>query len=417
MKLGGFHNCPVRRAAAELRHAKKIDRKQGASTNLLTGPGSRRHLRMPVRGSLPQMTKANVETGRKKRGLSGHPTMADVADLAGVSAMTVSRVMNGKGAVCDGTRRKIARAVAALHYSPHQEARQLAGARPIRVGFFYSSLSDVFLSELLLGLLNQSSMDNVQLIVQKCDPGQHGEAQIGRLVDHRLDGIIVPAPLCDDKAVIACLAAADIPAVLVACDRPGEHVGAVSIDDHQAAYQMTRHLIALGHRRIGFVTGHPDQTASARRLAGYRAAVEESGADVSDDLVVQGMFTYRSGLDAAERLLGLPERPTAIFASNDDMAAATVAVAHCLGLDVPGDLTVTGFDDTALATTIWPELTTVRQPSAAMARMAMQMVVRHVRALGRNEQVAPERVRIDFELVRRQSDAAPRIRPQLRLPA
>jgi LacI family transcriptional regulator len=362
------------------------------------------------------MTKADVETERRKRGLSSPPTMADVASLAGVSAMTVSRVLNGKGVVCDGTRRKVARAVAALNYTPNQEARLLAGARPIRVGFLYSNLSAVFLSEFLLGLLGQSSLDNVQLFVEKCEAGQQEDEQIRRLIGNGLDGIIVPAPLCDSQAVISCLAEAGIPAVLVACDRPDEQVGAVSIDDFEAARQMTRHLTALGHRRIGFIVGHPDQTASARRLAGYRAAVEEGGADPSEDLVVQGMFTYRSGLDAAERLLGLPERPTAIFASNDDMAAATVAVAHCLGLDVPGDLTVTGFDDTALATTIWPELTTVRQPGADMARTAIQMVVRQVRALSRKERVKPERVRIAFELVRRQSDAAPRVRPPLRLP-
>jgi LacI family transcriptional regulator len=131
------------------------------------------------------------------------------------------------------------------------------------------------------------------------------------------------------------------------------------------------------------------------------------------------MFTYRSGLDAAEHLLGLDERPTAIFCSNDDMAAATVAVAHRLGLDVPGDLTVTGFDDTALATTIWPELTTVRQPIAEMAREAVQSLVRRVRALREGalgDASEPEQVRMAFELVRRQSDAAPRIRPSARLP-
>jgi LacI family transcriptional regulator len=128
------------------------------------------------------------------------------------------------------------------------------------------------------------------------------------------------------------------------------------------------------------------------------------------------MFTYRSGLDAAEHLLALEERPTAIFSSNDDMAAAAVAVAHRLGLDVPGDLTVTGFDDTALATTIWPELTTVRQPIAGMAREAVQSLVRRVRALREGEAAEPEQVRMDFELVRRQSDAAPRTRPSALLP-
>jgi LacI family transcriptional regulator len=342
--------------------------------------------------------------------------MADVAKLAGVSAMTVSRVMNGKGLVRESTRRKVAEAIAALNYTPNQEARNLAGSKPIRIGFLYSNPSAAYLSEFLVGLLNQSGLNNVQLFVEKCEAGQHEEEQTRRLIGNGLDGIILPPPLCDSPAIIDCIAQADIPAVAVACGQPDARVGAVSIDDYQAAYEMTRHLIALGHQRIGFVVGHPNQTASARRLKGYRAAIAEKGADASEELVVQGMFTYRSGLDAAEHLLGLPERPTAIFASNDDMAAAAVAVAHRLGLDVPGDLTVTGFDDTALATTIWPELTTVRQPIAEMAREAVQSVVRRVRALREGDAAEPEQVKMDFELVRRQSDAAPRIRPPARLP-
>jgi LacI family transcriptional regulator len=346
----------------------------------------------------------------------GQATMADVARLAGVSAMTVSRVMNGKGLVADSTRRKVAEAIAALNYTPNQEARNLAGNKPIRVGFLYSNPSAAYLSEFLVGLLSQSGLNNVQLFVEKCEAGEQAAEQTRRLIENGLDGIILPPPLCDSEAVISCVAEAGIPVVLVACGLPDQRAGAVSIDDYEAAYQMTLHLIALGHQRIGFVVGHPNQTASAKRLAGYRAAVAEKGADASDELVVQGMFTYRSGLDAAEQLLGLAERPTAIFASNDDMAAAAVAVAHRLGIDVPGDLTVTGFDDTALATTIWPELTTVRQPIAGMVREAVQSLVRRVRALREGEPDAPEQTRLDFELIRRQSDAAPRVRPPARLP-
>ena len=154
------------------------------------------------------------------------------------------------------------------------------------------------------------------------------------------------------------------------------------------------------------IQGSPNQTASARRLEGYRAAIAEQGADASDDLVVQGMFTYRSGLDAAEHLLALEERPTAIFASNDDMAAACVAVAHRLGLDVPGDLTVTGFDDTALATTIWPELTTVRQPIADMAGMAVRLLTDAIRAHRAGKPFEPVREIRDFSLIERQSSGA-----------
>jgi len=328
--------------------------------------------------------------------------------------MTVSRVMNGTGLVRDSTREKVTAAIATLKYTPNQEARNLAGSKPIRVGFLYSNPSAAYLGEFLVGLLDQSGRNNVQLFVEKCEAGEQEEEHARRLIDNGLDGIILPPPLCDSSAVIDCIVNAGIPAVLVACGAPDARLGAVSIDDHAAARQMTHHLLELGHQRIGFIVGHPNQSASARRLQGYRAAILARGADAGDDLVVQGMFTYRSGLACAERLLALPQRPTAIFASNDDMAAAAVAVAHRLGLDVPGDLTVTGFDDAALATTIWPELTTVRQPIAGMAREAVQALVRQVRALrdgGAGSAGVPGQVTMDFALVRRQSDAAPRIRP------
>ncbi len=343
----------------------------------------------------------------------GVPTMSDVAKLAGVSPMTVSRVMNGDPNVRQSTRRKVDDAVAALNYVPNQAARRLAGARPIRVGFLYSNPSAGYLSEFLVGLLNQASLHNVQLVVENCEGERAWDAQTRRLIDNGVDGIILPPPLCDTPALIDLIDAAGMPAVTVACGEPDVRVGAVSIDDYEAAYAMTCHLIALGHHRIGFIIGHPNQTASARRLAGYKAAIAARGAESAPELLVQGMFTYRSGLDAAEILLGLERRPTAVFASNDDMAAATVAIAHRLGLDVPGDLTVAGFDDTALATTIWPELTTVRQPITQMAETAVQFLVRHIRARRDGLDDGPQHLVMDFDLVRRQSDAAPRMRPKI----
>ncbi len=361
------------------------------------------------------MTRTKVNPAAAPVGRTDPPTMADVAKMAGVSPMTVSRVMNDQSTVRQKTRDKVFAAVAALNYAPNQAARRLAGAKPIRIGFLYSNPSAGYLSEFLVGLLNQASLNNVQLLVEKCEAGEHQQEQTQRLIANGVDGIILPPPLCDAPGIIDLIAAASIPAVVVACGQPDARVNAISVDDHQAAYVMTRHLIALGHQRIGFVIGHPNQTASARRLAGFRAAIAEAGAEDAPELVVQGMFTYRSGLDAAERLLGLEQRPTAIFASNDDMAAAAVAIAHRLGLDVPGDLTVAGFDDTALATTIWPELSTVRQPITEMAESAVQFLVRHIRAHREGVPEQPEHMVMDFALIRRQSDAPPRMRPPIKL--
>src|SRR5471030_1658897 len=357
-----------------------------------------------------QPAQAQFEANSEAR---ANPTMQDVARLAGVSPMTVSRVMNGDGNVRAATRQRVDAAVAALHYVPNQSARGLAGIKPIRLGFLYSNPSAGYLTEFLMGLLNQASLSNVQLVVEKCEAGErseHGVEQARRLI---VDGIILPPPLCDTDHLIELIAASSVPAVTVARGTQDARVCGISIDDYAAAYAMTAHLIALGHQRIGFVIGHPVQSASARRLAGYRAAINEFGADGSAELVTQGLFSYRSGLDAAELLLGLAQRPTAIFASNDDMAAATVAIAHRLGLDVPGDLTVAGFDDTALATTLWPELTTVRQPITEMAETAVRFLVRRVRAARAGEPEGPEHLVMDYALMRRQSDAAPRLRPPM----
>ena len=206
------------------------------------------------------------------------------------------------------------------------------------------------------------------------------------------------------------LAKAGIPAISVASALPSPECLAIRIDDREAAMTMMRHIIGLGHRRIGFVKGNPNLSASLERYQGYAAALDEAGLPFDPTLVAAGLFTYRSGLDAAEQLLMVGDRPTAIFSSNDDMAAATVAVAHRHGIDVPGDLTVCGFDDTTLATAIWPELTTIHQPIAKMARAAVDLLVSSIRD-GANEGKIERHQTLEFTLIRRQSDAAPRRRP------
>jgi len=180
----------------------------------------------------------------------------------------------------------------------------------------------------------------------------------------------------------------------------------VRIDDQEASAAMTRHLLSLGHREIGFIVGAANQTVSAQRQAGFEAALKEAGVAVRPEWVKQGSFTYRSGLVAAEQILDSANHPTAIFASNDDMAAAAIAVAHRLHLDVPKDLTIVGFDDTPLATTIWPALTTVRQPVAAMARKAVELLLEEIRLRRLGETQGPVQHLMNFTLVKRESSAS-----------
>ena len=330
-------------------------------------------------------------------------TIHEVARHAGVSPMTVSRVVNGEANVRESTRAKVAASIKALHYSPNLAARSLATANTVRIGLLYSNPSSAYLSEFLVGSLEQSSASGCQLVIEKCDgPGTERTA-IQKLATTGADGLILPPPLCDSDEALRAVAEFDIPAVVVATGRPAEGLSAVSIDDFEAAHSMTRRLLALGHTQIGFIMGHPNQTASEQRYKGFMAGMHEAGLKADPRLVAQGYFTYRSGLDAAEKLLRGAKKPTAIFASNDDMAAATVAVAHRMGLDVPRDLTIAGFDDTPLATTVWPALTTVRQPIAEMAREAVKLLLEQIRRKRAGAEQQPVQKLLEFTLIPRES--------------
>ncbi|MFG6464689.1 LacI family DNA-binding transcriptional regulator [Roseateles sp. DXS20W] len=343
-------------------------------------------------------------------------TVSDVARLAGVSTMTVSRVVNGEPSVRPDSRARVQAAVAALNYVPNPAARKLAGARPILIGLLYSDTRAGYLNGFMLGLLSKISLRHVQLNAQFCDAGSDGVDVVSALMAQGVDGLILPPPFCESRPLLDLVARCGTPTVTVSAGQPSSHAHGVSIDDYRAAYEMTRHLLALGHQRLGFIMGDPGHCSSERRLAGFEAAVAEAGLDPAQDVQrAQGRFTYQSGLDAAERLLAGARRPSAVFASNDDMAAATVAVAQRLGLYVPSDLTVVGFDDAPLATTIWPELTTVRQPIGDMAGAAVDTLVRHIRAWRNGVRLPPSQQMMAHTLIRRQSDAAPKLRPAVRL--
>jgi len=344
---------------------------------------------------------------KSSRRRGGVITIHDVAKHAGVSTMTVSRVINGETNVREETRQRVSASVKALRYSPNQAARSLASADAIHIGLLYANPSANYLSEFLLGSLEQSSLSGCQLVIEKCEEVESEAEVIQRLVEGNIDGVILPPPLCDSEAVLKAVKDAGLCRVLVASGRPAAGFCAVSINNFEASRAMTRHLLELGHRRIAFINGHPNQTASGQRFLGYVEAMTEAGLSVGTNQVAQGYFTYRSGLEAAGKLLD-GDNPTAIFASNDDMAVAAMAVAHSRGLEVPGDLAVTGFDDTPLATTVWPALTTVRQPIAEMAREAVRLLVEQIRA--RRAGGEPEVVQkmLKFALLKRDSSAPPK---------
>ena len=324
--------------------------------------------------------------------------------------MTVSRVINGEPNVRDTTRDAVRDAIAALNYSPNTAARSLAAGEATHIGLLYANPSAAYLSQFLIGALEAARRAGCHLIVEACESESADEqAEATRaFATSNVEGVILPPPLSESHAILAELDAAEIPVVTVAMGFPRSDSLNVRIDDFAAAAEMTRHLLALGHRNIGFIKGHPNHIASHERARGFAAALEDYGLDPAEAPVEQGYFTFRSGLIATERLLARPNPPTAIFASNDDMAAAAVSVMHRRGLSVPGDVSVVGFDDTLIATTIWPELTTVKQPIAAMAEAALDLLLSKLRARRAGAAAGSAEQVLGHDMIVRESSAPPR---------
>lgn len=341
----------------------------------------------------------------KKYPIHAGPTLYDVARLAGVSPMTVSRVINGNKRVSDDTRERVRESIAKLNYEVNVAARAARVGSP-RVGLLYSNPSAAFLSAFLVGAMGQCSMSGARLILEKCGEPQDWRVAVDRLVASGIDGILLTPPLCDSSEVLDLLASLDIPVVAVATARPSKLTSAVRIDDYAGGLTMVRHLISLGHRDIAFIMGDPSHTPAELRHRAYLDAMAEGGLEVRPGRVVEGLFTYQSGLLAARRLLGQAPRPTAVFACNDDMAAAVVAVAHGLNLDVPADLAVCGFDDTPLATTVWPNLTTIHQPIDQMGQVAVELVCQHIRRRRTRQPIGIQHRLLPYTLVPRLSSTA-----------
>ncbi|MGH8145270.1 MAG: LacI family DNA-binding transcriptional regulator, partial [Rhodanobacteraceae bacterium] len=320
----------------------------------------------------------------------------------------VSRVINGHSNVRDSTREQVMRAIRKLDYIPNAAAKSLASARTSRIALIYTNPSTAYLSELLVGALRGTARTAVQLVIDSWDHfGDEARRSAARALAKSVAGVILPPPLCESRVVVPELIKAGVPVVAIASGRSSYNISRVRIDDFAAGKEVTEYLVALGHTRIGFIKGHPNLTASVRRFEGFNAALSEAGIAADDGLVQQGYFTYRSGLKAAEKLLSRRHAPSAIFASNDDMAAAVVSVAYRLGLEVPEDLSVVGFDDTSAATTTWPELTTVRQPIASMAQSAIDIMLHSIQHRDGEPRIVVDKV-VDYALIKRDSVAGPR---------
>jgi LacI family transcriptional regulator len=327
-------------------------------------------------------------------------TIDDVAELAGVSIKTVSRVLNQEPHVRETTRERVLAAAKQLDYTPNVSARALAGSRSYLIGLCYDNPSPGYVGQIEQGAMAACRKAGYHLIVEEVQ--EVGTALRERIAAFharvRPDGVILTPPLCDLPEVLEALDAAKARYVRIAPSRDLERSPYVYIDDRKAAEEMTLYLQGLGHRDIAFIQGPPDHFAAARRCEGFRDAMASAGLPVRPEWVQPGQFSFRSGSEAGERLLSSSDRPTAIFAGNDDMALGVMAVANRLHIEIPGGLALVGFDDSPSAQVVWPQLTTVRQPTADMAAVAAEMLI-----AGPSAARGPRARLLDFKLVLRQS--------------
>lgn len=309
--------------------------------------------------------------------MSERSNIRDVAAKAGVAVKTVSRVLNGHPYVSAETRARVEEAMQELEFRPSIAARILSGAKSNQVALIYDNHSPYYMFQIQTGCWEYCKQNGIRLLAQPVDVADPrvGDQVRGLVTETHVDGIILSSPVTDCEAVLRALDGLDIPFVRISPGTNHALTSSVFMDDAQAADDMTTHLINQGHRRIGFIKGHPNHAASDDRLFGYRRALDRAGIAFEPSLVCDGEFDFDSGVRGADALLDLPDRPTAIFASNDDMAAGVLAVAHDRGIDLPGELSVAGFDDTTLARTVWPPLTTIHQPMAELARAATEVLI------------------------------------------
>jgi LacI family transcriptional regulator len=334
----------------------------------------------------------------------GKATIRDIARLAGVSVATVSRVINDRPDVAPETRDVVLRYVREYNFTTNRSARALSGGRTGHIGLTIPLMRGDYFAAILAGALEAVYEQDMRLVLYTTLHEHDREVSVlERLADGATDGAIIMLPE-ESSVELAALQASGYPFV-VADPRValGEGIPAVSAAHRAGSKAATDHLLALGHRRIGLVTGRPGWAATVERIEGYYAGLAAAGVLPADELVVEGDFELASGIAAGHALLDHSDPPTAIFASNDNMAVGVLRAAHDRGVAVPGELSVVGFDDADLAQFVSPTLTTVRQPLAELGRTAVSLLVRMLDRQG----IETLRVELATKLVVRESTAPP----------
>lgn len=328
------------------------------------------------------------------------PTIYDVAQAAGVSIATVSKVINGTGRISDKTRKHVRKVMEELKYQPSMVASALTGKNTYTIGLTLPDLANPFFAEIARAVEDRGHESGFNFFICSTDndPAKE-EKYFSLLMKKRVDGVII-ASRTHNTAFLKKMIQMNIPIAMIARELPALAVDTVMVDDFLGGYQAGSHLIELGHRRIAVVAEDLNEMSSRERLRGCRQAMLDAGIEPDERLVTVGGFTLESGKEAMRRLLLLDAaRPTAVFACNDVLAIGAIQAARERGLHVPTMLSVIGFDNTILATIIDPPLTTIAQPMQEIGRRVVDLIIQEMRG----EKTQKQRVLLLPELVVRGS--------------
>ncbi|WP_409289856.1 catabolite control protein A [Peribacillus sp. SCS-37] len=303
-------------------------------------------------------------------------TIYDVAREANVSMATVSRVVNGNPNVKPATRKKVMEVIDRLGYRPNAVARGLASKKTTTVGVIIPDISSIFFAELARGIEDIATMYKYNIILSNSDQNTEKELHLlNTLLGKQVDGIVFMGSHITD-AHIEEFSKSPVPIVLAGTIEETGQIPSVNIDNEQAAYDAARHFIEKGHNKIAFVTGVDKDPTNEKRLQGYRKALEESGISMNEDFVIDGDFTYDSGMEAFERLMNGEERPTALLVGGDEMALGVVHAAQDAGSSVPDDFEVISFDNTRLTLMVRPRISTIVQPLYDIGAVSMRLLTK-----------------------------------------
>jgi len=339
------------------------------------------------------------QANEKSIKLANEITIFDVANEARVSYATVSRVINNKDHVSAEKRERVLRAMAKLGYVVNMQARSLAGGSSHVVGLLVNYVSSDYVVEILRGIDAALQANQYDLVMYSAHTQYSKESTyVTRLTRHLADGLLLVLPQ-QTQTYLDTLHQRRFPHVLVDYLSDGEQAPSVATTNFRGAYEATAHLLQLGHRRIGLITGDLETGCARQRLEGYKAALKDYHVLADPQLIYNGLFFQPQGYQGAHHLLGLPDPPTAIFACNDHMAFGVMEAARERGLHLPEDLSVVGFDDIPQASYVHPALTTVCQPLEEMGRSAAQLLLKYIT----HPDAEIERIELPTRLIIRES--------------